>query len=67
MAKIKIELKKPQYLAAKEAPPPMRHRMMPEAGGNEGLPAIFGFLLTLTYVFCAVAAWFIYQRYKMGI
>ncbi len=56
---MKIEIRKPQYLAAKESVAEVK-----EEKGEEGTPFFFRLLLTATYVFSGLAIWFVYQKYS---
>ena len=59
MPKIKIEIRKPQYLAAKESVAAAK-----EEAGEKGTPFFFRFLLAATYILSGVAIWFVYQKYS---
>ena len=57
MSKMKIEIRKPQYLAAKET----------EAGVSKitpkkKTPVFFRLLLVSTYVLSGLAIWYVYQK-----
>jgi hypothetical protein len=57
--KIKIEIRKPQYLAAKESGAEVRE----ETGGKK-TPLFFRLLLIATYILSAMAIWYVYQKYS---
>lgn len=59
MSKIKIEIRKPQYLVAKEAAVEAKGK----ANEKKATP-FFHLLLAATYVLSALAIWFVYQRYS---
>ncbi len=60
MPKMKIEIRKPQYLAAKE---PVAEVKEETAGGKS--PFFFRLLLAATYILSGLAIWFVYQKYSM--
>ena len=60
MSKMKIEIRKPQYLAAKESAAEVKE----EARGKK-TPFFFRLLLAATYVLSGLAIWYVYQRYSM--
>ncbi|MBI4711268.1 MAG: hypothetical protein HY767_02250 [Candidatus Omnitrophica bacterium] len=59
MSKMKIEIRKPQYLAAKE---PVA-KVDEEVGGKR-TPFFFRLLLVATYMLSGLAIWYVYQRYS---
>ena len=60
MAKIKIEVRKPQPVASKQATAmDVPGRVVP------GVPAFFRVLLVLTYACSALALWFVFQRFSL--
>ena len=59
MSKMKIEIRKPQYLAAKEPVAEIK-----EETGGERTPFFFRLLLVSTYVLSGLAIWYVYQRYS---
>ena len=60
MSKMKIEIRKPQYLAAKEA-----SAAEGEAVGRKGTPFFFRLLLVSTYILSGLAIWYVYQKFSM--
>ena len=60
VAKMKIEIRKPQYLAVKESVAEVSE----EAGGKR-MPFFFRLLLAATYILSGLAIWFVYQKYSM--
>lgn len=63
MSKMKIDIRRPQYLTPKEKEPVAEPRKKETVEAEEA-PFIFRFLLTATYILSAVAIWFIYQKYS---
>ena len=59
MSKIKIEIRKPQYLAAKEPT-----EEVSEETGVKKTPFFFQLLLISTYILSALAIWYVYQKYS---
>ena len=59
MTKIKIEIRKPQYLNAKE--PGLEVKA--ETNGKK-TPFIFRLLLVATYVLSGLVIWFVYQKFS---
>lgn len=59
MPKMKIEIRKPQYLAAKESGVELKKET-----GRKKTPFFFRLLLAATYVLSGLAIWFVYQRYS---
>lgn len=59
MPKIKIEIRKPQYLAAKESDSDVKVET-----GKKKTPFFFRLLLVATYVLSGLAIWFVYQKYS---
>ena len=59
MSKIKIEIRKPQYLAAKESGAEGKE----ETGGKRA-PFFFRLLLVATYMLSGLAIWYVYQKYS---
>ncbi len=59
MAKIKIEIKKPQYLEARK--PGIEIAASPE---REKSPIFFKLLLIATYALSGLAIWYAYQRFS---
>lgn len=62
VSKIKIEIRKPQYLAAKEVAAPGKEKV--EAAEGKKTPFFFRLLLVLTYVLSALAIWYVYQKFS---
>ena len=56
---MKIEIRKPQYLAAKEASAADNE----EVGGKK-TPFFFRLLLVSTYVLSGLAIWYVYQKFS---
>ena len=59
MPKMKIEIRKPQYFAAKESLVEIK-----EEGGGRRTPFFFRLLLVATYMLSGLAIWFVYQKYS---
>ncbi|MFA5167431.1 MAG: hypothetical protein WC530_02735 [Candidatus Omnitrophota bacterium] len=59
MSKMKIEIRKPQYLAAKEAGAEVKK----ETSGKK-MPLFFRLLLVATYMLSGLAIWCVYQKYS---
>ncbi len=59
VSKMKIEIRKPQYLAAKESVAEVKE----EAGGKK-TPFFFRLLLVATYMLSGLAIWYVYQKYS---
>lgn len=60
MSKIKIEIRKPQYLAAKEPVAEVKGET-----GEKRTPFFFRFLLAATYMLSGLAIWYVYQKYSV--
>ncbi len=60
MAKMKIEVRKPQYIAHKQKTVPQ-----PRGGASVRTPFFFRLLLLGTYAFSFVALWFVFQRIRV--
>ncbi|MFA7255445.1 MAG: hypothetical protein WC133_05045 [Candidatus Omnitrophota bacterium] len=60
MSKMKIEIRKPQYLAAKEFSAEAKAET-----GERRTPFFFRLLLVATYVLSGLAIWYVYQRYSI--
>ncbi len=56
---MKIEIRKPQYLAAKES----AGSAAPKATGRKRTPVFFRLLLASTYVLSGLAIWYVYQKF----
>ena len=56
---MKIEIRKPQYLAAKESSAEIK-----EETGGKRTPFFFRLLLAATYILSGLAIWFVYQKYS---
>ena len=59
MPKMKIEIRKPQYLTNKETGAAVK-----EQTSGEGNPFFFRLLLVSTYVLSALAIWYMYQKFS---
>ena len=59
MSKMKIEIRKPQYLAAKESAAEVREEV-----GEKKTPFFFRLLLLATYILSGLAIWYVYQKYS---
>jgi hypothetical protein len=59
VSKIKIEIRKPQYLAAKES-----GEGFTEETREKKTPFFFRLLLAATYVLSGLAVWYVYQRFS---
>ena len=59
MSKMKIEIQKPQYLAAKESVAEVKEEKV-----GKKTPFFFQLLLLATYVLSGLAIWYVYQRYS---
>ena len=57
---MKIEIRKPQYLAAKEAGANDKE----DIGGKKP-PFFFRLLLVSSYVLSGLAIWYVYQKYSV--
>lgn len=57
MSKIKIEIRKPQYLAAKDP-----GGKAGGEGGKKAKPFFFQLLLIATYILSGIAIWYVYQK-----
>jgi hypothetical protein len=57
--KMKIEIQRPQYLAAKE--PVVKGE---EETGEKKTPFFFRLLLVATYMLSGLAIWYVYQKYS---
>lgn len=62
MSKMKIEIRKPQYLAAKE--PNIEVKEVQESKGGKKTPFFFRLLLIATYMLSGLAIWYVYQKYS---
>jgi len=61
VAKIKIDIKKPQYLIAKETKEATEKRM----NYANKLPFFFRMLLVSSYLLSCIAIWYVYQKFNM--
>ena len=59
VSKIKIEIRKPQYLAAKESVAGVK-----EETGEKRTPFFFRLLLVATYMLSGLAIWYVYQKFS---
>lgn len=64
MPKMKIEIRKPQYLAAKESAAKVPDVKVQGTAGGKGVLFFFRFLLVATYALSGLAIWFVYQKYS---
>ena len=60
VSKIKIEIRKPQYLAAKESSGEIKK----ETTGGKKTPFGFRLLLVATYMLSGLAIWFVFQKFS---
>lgn len=60
MSKMKIEIRKPQYLDAKESSAEAQQEM-----GGKPPSVFFRLLLTATYILSGLAIWYVYQKYSV--
>ena len=60
MPKMKIEIRKPQYLDVKE--PAEEVRTTPS--DEKRTPVFFRLLMTATYILSGLAIWYVYQKYS---
>jgi hypothetical protein len=58
---MKIEIRKPQYLAAKET-----NEGVNEESGENRTPFFFRFLLVSTFLLSGLAAWYVYQKFSIN-
>ena len=58
--KMKIEIRKPQYLTAKETPAVGKE----ERGGKKKTPFFFHLLLASSYILSGLAIWYVYQKFS---
>lgn len=56
---MKIEIRKPQYLAAKEPVTEVKEKKI-----EKSTPFFFRFLLLATYILSGLAIWYVYQKYS---
>ncbi len=59
VSKMKIEIRKPQYLAAKEPVEEVK-----EEATEKKTPFFFRLLLLATYILSGLAIWYVYQKYS---
>ena len=57
--KMKIEIRKPQYLAAKELSAGVQAKT-----GGAGTPFFFRLLMVSTYILSGLAIWYVYQKFS---
>jgi len=57
---MKIEIRKPQYLAAKETSAVDKKEV-----GEKRTPFFFRLLLISTYILSGLAIWYVYQKFAM--
>ncbi len=61
VSKMKIEIRKPQYLAAKEM-----HEGANDEPGESRTPFFFRLLLVSTYILSGLAVWYVYQKFSIN-
>jgi hypothetical protein len=61
VSKMKIEIRKPQYLAAKESVEEVKKE---EKAEKKKTPFFFRLLLLATYMLSGLAIWYVYQKYS---
>ena len=59
MPKMKIEIRKPQYLATKESATEVK-----EESDGKRTPFFFQLLLAATYILSGLAIWYVFQKYS---
>jgi len=59
VSKMKIEIRRPQYLAAKESSAEAK-----EETGEKKTPFFFRLLLAATYMLSGLAIWYVYQKFS---
>jgi hypothetical protein len=59
VSKMKIEIRKPQYLAAKESSGEVN-----EGAAEKKTPFFFRLLLAATYMLSGLAIWYVYQKFS---
>ena len=59
VSKMKIEIRKPQYLAAKESIAEVK-----EEKTRGRTPFFYRLLLVATYILSGLAIWYVYQKYS---
>ena len=59
VSKMKIEIRKPQYLATKESTAEVQ-----EESGEKKTPFFYHLLLAATYIFSGLAIWYVFQKYS---
>jgi len=68
VSKMKIEIRKPQYLAVKESVEEEKKEARKEArreeAGEKKTPFFFRLLLAATYILSGLAIWYVYQKYS---
>jgi cytoskeletal protein RodZ len=67
VSKMKIEIRKPQYLAVKESAADEKReakREKKEEMGEQRTPFFFQLLLLATYALSGLAIWYVYQKYS---
>ncbi len=60
VSKMKIEIRKPHYLDAKEPAVAVQQ----EETGEKRTPFFFRLLLLATYILSGLAIWYVYQRFS---
>ncbi len=61
VSNMKNEIRKPQYLAAKES-----NEGVHEEPGEKRTPFFFRLLLVATYVLSGLAVWYVYQKFSVN-
>ena len=61
--KMKIEIRKPQYLDVKESVQEVKAKPA-EPSDEKRTPVFFRLLLTATYILSGLAIWYVYQKYS---
>jgi hypothetical protein len=56
---MKIEIRKPQYLAAKESAPEVKEEM-----DEKKTPFFFRLLMVASYLLSGMAIWYFYQKFS---
>ena len=64
VSKMKIEIRKPQYLAPKEPAAEVKKEKKIQRGDEKKTSVFFRLLLTATYILSGLAIWFVYQKYS---
>lgn len=62
MSKMKIEIRRPQYLAGKEVNVEVKKETR-----EKSIPFFFRLLLSATWVLSGLALWYVYQKYSAQV